>query len=110
MKKPFHEYCIEISDKATTGEWEYDEEGDYIWGPKKQMVAQIRGVGAGLPLAINGKLIAKSRTLLPECARRLARAIEAMKNAAFFIPNDRFKENLDLLAHELEAPMPEEKK
>ena len=44
---------------ATSRPWHGDPEPycEYIWGPENEMVAQIRGVGAGLPREANAALI-----------------------------------------------------
>lgn len=43
--------------KHTPGPWRFDGR-TYIWGPKSEMIAMIRGTGEGLPEADNARLIA----------------------------------------------------
>lgn len=37
-----------------------DEYEEYIWGPNGEMVAQLRGHGAGLPKRANGEFIVRA--------------------------------------------------
>jgi len=82
----------ELLKKATPGPWSLDEHyQSYIWGPNSDMVAddggdeegtltRMRGVGANLPLAINGQLIAELHNAAPALIA-IARAAEAWRDA-----------------------------
>jgi len=48
----------------TQGPWKYDDEGQYIFGPNTEMIAEIRGYGEYLPQEANGRLIAAAPELL----------------------------------------------
>ena len=56
---------LELLAKATPRPWRYDPETDYVWGPSMEMIASdigdgavtVRGVGARLPMEMNGELM-----------------------------------------------------
>lgn len=54
--------------KFTPGPWRYDGHA-YIFGPKREMVAMIRGTGENLPEEANARLIAAAPELLDELKR-----------------------------------------
>jgi hypothetical protein len=71
---------------ATPGSWTLDPHYRmYIWGSNSQMIAddggdeegtltRMRGVGANLPLAINGQLIVESHNALPAMLKAIRAA------------------------------------
>jgi hypothetical protein len=50
----------------TPGPWHYDGQA-YIFGPKTEMIAMIRGTGEGLPEDANARLLAAAPDLLAAC-------------------------------------------
>lgn len=56
----------------TPGPWWLDDYEMYIWGPNHEMVAQVRGFGAGLPQKANGQLLADAPALLAQNRALLA--------------------------------------
>lgn len=48
----------------TEGPWKLDQEELFIFGPNTEMIAEIRGYGAGLPQYANGNLIAAAPDML----------------------------------------------
>lgn len=49
-------------EKHTPTPWHPDPDGyeEYIWGPEDQMIAQLRGHGAGLPQRTNAEFIVRA--------------------------------------------------
>lgn len=56
--------------KHTPGPWKFDDMM-YVFGPKNEMVCQIRGYGAGLPQEANARLIVSAPELLEACKAAL---------------------------------------
>lgn len=85
----------ELHKKATPPPWKLDEHyQSYIWGPNSAMVAddgqdeegtltRMRGVGANLPLKVNGELIAALRNAFPNLSQWI-RKLVAERDAALF--------------------------
>lgn len=61
-----------IAGEATDGVWTFDHECDFIFNNENQIIAEIRGFGANLPMNENGRHIA---TFNPETVGRLLRAL-----------------------------------
>lgn len=56
----------ERESKATPGSWKYDGYGEQVRTDDDQFkIADIRGIGAGLPIDDNGQFIAHARTDIP---------------------------------------------
>lgn len=61
----------ELESKATRGPWTHDQQTDYVWGPKGEMIAcdhggmTVRGHGENLPMDTNGQLMCEARNALP---------------------------------------------
>lgn len=71
-----------MSGKWTKGPWAYDAEGDYIWTASNgqespDLIAEVRGIGANLPIEANAKLIAAS----PAMAELLRLGVQAIRHA-----------------------------
>lgn len=99
MTKPYADTCLERADKATEGPWSTLEE--------ENEVHAIKFVdNGGDPLHIaqwinepeNAEFIAYARTDVPELAKRLKRALEALRR-----PNDYGNYMREKLIEELEA-------
>jgi len=58
--------------EPTKGPWMYDRTL-YIWGPKGEMIAEVRGAGADLPQDANGLVLGASWDLLDVCELLAAR-------------------------------------
>ena len=69
--------------KWTAGPWKADEEQAYIFGPECEMIAELRGYGAGLPMQANARLIASA----PELYRALEAAIRDMELSDMVVQN-----------------------
>ena len=71
----------------TPGPWHGDPEGycEYIWGPNDEMIAQVRGAGAGLPREANQRLLVDAPRLLAEniaLRESHAKLVEALHESA----------------------------
>lgn len=97
--KTYADECLERSEKATSGPWEQIGGGAVstrITTPDE--VITVRNTNKPFE---DGQFIASARTDVPELAKRLNRAITALKEAAFLLDND----NLLMLADELDEPL-----
>lgn len=57
----------------TAGPWRPDVDSLFIFGPNTEMIAEMRGAGANLPIEANAKLIAAA----PEMAEALKALLKA---------------------------------
>ena len=64
---------LALANAATKGPWHGDPEGycEYVWGPNNEMVFQIRGAGADLPMEANRDFAIAAREAVPALIARV---------------------------------------
>ena len=72
---------LALANAATKGPWHGDPAGycEYIWGPNNEMVFQIRGAGADLPMEANRDFAIAAREAVPALIERI-RELEKENN------------------------------